>query len=126
MLRRALQNHGVDPRQAFAAELVFEELASNVVRHAGGAARLPGPPALEVAVELRRDELILRLEDDGGPFDPFSGPPRALPASLEQAAGGGLGLILVRKAATRTTYERRDGRNCVVVAIGAPSDSVAG
>jgi serine/threonine-protein kinase RsbW len=99
--RVALDACGVHGPARHNAELVFEEVASNVVRH-GHAAEIE----LSLDREPATNAIILTFEDAGPPFDPLQHPTPTLPTSLEDAPLGGLGLLLVRKVSTRLDYER--------------------
>jgi serine/threonine-protein kinase RsbW len=110
-VRAALEHAGVHGRARGSAELVFEEVFSNVVRH-GAASQI------EVAVARDDNSLILSFEDDGPPFDPLQHPDPVLPKTVEEASVGGLGLFLVRKVSAGLHYERtRDAKNRLIVTI---------
>lgn len=110
-VRAALDRAGVGGRARGHAELVFEEVVSNVMRH--GAAH-----QIEAGVETRDDSLLLSFEDDGPPFDPLQHPDPVLPKHVDEAREGGLGLFLVRKVAAAVRYERTtEATNRLVVTI---------
>jgi serine/threonine-protein kinase RsbW len=90
---------------AFAIGLCLDEVVTNIAMHVGA-------PAGEILVELEQDEseIVARVTDRGPAFDPRA-EQRALPTSLEEAAIGGLGLVLVQRFATALDYERQDGLN---------------
>lgn len=113
-LHRLLAAEAVDPTVAFNVEVVFEEVAVNIVRY--------GRPRSDVDVTVALDaaQVSLTFEDDGVPFDPDSIPDPELPLSLDEAKVGGLGLLLVRRFATTVRYERVVGeRNRLLVALPA-------
>jgi serine/threonine-protein kinase RsbW len=99
--RAALDACGVRGPARYNAELVFEEVVSNVIRH-GHAAEIEFSLTCEPATHV----IVLTFEDAGPPFDPLAQPLPTLPKSLAEAPLGGLGLLLVRKAATHLQYER--------------------
>lgn len=114
-LRDALDRCHVGGRARFNAELIFEEVVSNVIRH--GDARAI---AVSLACEPQASEIVLTFDDDGRPFDPLDRPIPTLPTTIEDAPLGGLGLLLLRKASTRLHYERTDDqRNRLTVTIPA-------
>lgn len=116
-LRRALESRGVDPRPRHYAELVFEEIVSNIIRH--GCANAPGC-VVEVSLGLKDDAIVLDFEDNARPFDPRAHKVAELPSTLETAGRGGLGLRLVRKASSRIDYQRTpQNRNHLTVTIAA-------
>ena len=114
-LRRALQARAVPDLPRYRAELVFEEIVSNVIRHGACA---DGPCAIDVRVSFARDELIMCFRDNGRAVDPRAQALPQLPRSPEQGEHGGLGLLLVAKAAGRIEYQRtREEKNELTIAI---------
>jgi anti-sigma regulatory factor (Ser/Thr protein kinase) len=113
--RAALEACGARGRARYNAELVFEEIVSNVVRH-GDAAAIE----VSLACEPDADAIVLTFDDDGPPFDPLERPLPGRPTSIEEAPLGGLGLVLVRKASTSLRYERTgEGKNRLTVALAS-------
>jgi anti-sigma regulatory factor (Ser/Thr protein kinase) len=55
--------------------------------------------------------LVARIEDNGSAFDPTQVPPPRVPASLDEAKVGDIGIHLMRSFASGIHYERRDGTN---------------
>jgi anti-sigma regulatory factor (Ser/Thr protein kinase) len=102
-LRGALDGGCADPAARYDAEIIFEEIIANIVRH--GAPR-GGELRIEVAVEFGEDRIVMTFEDDGIPFDPRTHADSVPPASLAEASGRGLGLILVHRAAGTIQYLR--------------------
>jgi len=115
-VRTAVARAGASERARRRADVVFEELVSNVIRH-GHVGRAGH---IEVTVAHHADALVLTFEDDGQAFDPLRHPTPVQPGSLDEAPDGGLGLVLVRKASTHLQYERTpDEKNRLVVTIGS-------
>lgn len=111
-----LSVRGTSARASFHTELAFEELVTNVIRHAY-AGRPAGGIPIRIDVRVERSHIVLAVEDDGPPFDPASAPDQGLPASIEEARVGGLGLRFIRAAAARIAYERLGERNRVTVCV---------
>jgi serine/threonine-protein kinase RsbW len=115
-LRATLESRGIGSRPLYSAELVFEEIVSNVIRH-GCSDR--AQCTVEVHMRFEENAIVMTFEDDGPPFDPRSYALPALPRTLEEARHGGLGLLLVNKASQRIEYEwTGTRRNRVTVTIG--------
>lgn len=92
--------------------VALDELLTNTIEY-GFAGRADGEGGGEasIEVELWPDRVSLRLTDDGRPFDPFGmAPPPAVPDAI-----GGLGIHLVRGLMDEVSYQRRKGRNVVVL-----------
>lgn len=113
-LGTVLEAGGVGARGRFQAELVFEEIVTNVVRYGYDDQELH---LVDVAVSVEGDDVVMVVSDDGKPFNPLERAAPEMPASLAEAHVGGLGIMLVRKAARDVSYERRDGRNVLTVLI---------
>ena len=103
-----------DAHLARSAELVLEELVTNIVRHAYGQAG--GPIEVDLQVEDERIRLI--VADEGPPFDPLSS------AALERPTGEGKrGLLLLRHLTSDLHYVRSpDGRNVTTCVIEPTSE----
>ncbi len=82
------------------AEVVVEEVALNAFRHGGA-----GEVTLEAA-EVE-DGWRLRFEDAGAAFDPTASP--AAPSARAAMGEGGLGRVMVARAARRLGYARVAG-----------------
>jgi serine/threonine-protein kinase RsbW len=96
-------------------ELILEEVLMNLVMHAH---EDPTGHEVHLAVHQRDDEVDLRFEDDGRPFDPTASEPSPTAGTLEDARIGGLGLPLLRRRARRLHYKRCGGRNVFTVTVG--------
>jgi serine/threonine-protein kinase RsbW len=113
--RAALAADGVRGRPRHHAELVFEEVVSNIIRHGTSDG---GVHQIEVSLARAGDVLVLTFDDDGVLFNPLEREDPVLPSSIDEATLGGLGVLLVRKSATRLHYERTpDQRNRLEVTI---------
>ncbi len=113
-LGTALDAAGVGPRGRFQSELVFEEMVTNVIRYGYDDEELH---VVDVAVRVVDADVVMVVSDDGKPFNPLERAAPEQPHSLAEAQVGGLGIMLVRKAARQMSYERRDGRNLLTVRI---------
>jgi len=113
-LREFLQQRGLAERPLYDAELVFEEMVTNTIRHGYPG---PGGHAIEVRVGLSDDQCLLTFDDDAQAFDPTAAAAPVLPDSIEDAKIGGLGIMLVKKVASTMQYQRLNGRNTLRVSI---------
>lgn len=111
LLERAtafLAGHGAAPGVAYKVELALEELVTNTIKYgyADGERH-----EIEATLVWDPPRVVLRLADDGRPFDPLAAPPPDLDAPLEARPVGGLGLHLIRRMAEGVAYCRTGGRN---------------
>jgi serine/threonine-protein kinase RsbW len=116
-VRSALDACHVNGRARFWVEVAFEEIVTNIVRHSYTDERAH---EIDVRLTCGPGAIVLAIEDDGQPFDPLQRPEPKRPASIDEVPLGGLGIPLVRKAATDLRYERTpDGKNRLTVTLPA-------
>lgn len=116
-LQVELDRDELNPGTRYSVELVFEEIVANIVRHGSGGGEISG---VDVAVDVQVgvDAIVMTFDDGGVPFDPVGRPDPRKPTSIEDTPIGGLGLMMVRKAATAMRYERTpEQRNRLVVTL---------
>ena len=105
-----LAERGIDPEHAHDADLVIEELFTNMVKYGGGQA--------DIAIGLDADpaRLTIELRDFGvEEWDVTQSGPVDVEAPLEQRRPGGLGLHLVKRVAENFRYAYRDRTSIVTV-----------
>jgi anti-sigma regulatory factor (Ser/Thr protein kinase) len=109
-----LAHHAPTPTLVFNVELILEETLMNVIWHAytDQAEHL-----IRLELQVDADDVVMRFEDDGVPFDPLQAAPLVAPTSINNAVPGGLGLLLVRKCARSVIYQRVAGKNCLAVRV---------
>jgi serine/threonine-protein kinase RsbW len=113
-LLRVLEGVDASPQGVYDAELVLEELFTNVVRYG---LRADADSVVSIAFVAQADGLAITIENEGVEFDPRTVPEPERPTCLEEARIGGLGLVLVRRVARRLEYERAGGRNRVTAVL---------
>ena len=111
-IERDLASAGIaEPvRQSLAT--VLDELLANVVMHAQAAR---GP--VHVHLRRRKDELIVRLRYCAAAFDPTAIAAAQLPATLEAARPGGVGIAMVRAMTREFAHRYRRGENHLRVRV---------
>ncbi len=102
-----LASHGVPDAEMMRIELAVEEVFVNIASYAypdgGGDAK--------VSVAVINDDVTIRFEDRGVPFDPLKADEPDTDASLEEREIGGLGIFLVKEMMDDVRYEYKDGKN---------------
>lgn len=111
-VRSACREEGVGEEDMLSIELICDELAANVCRHAYGGT---GEGSYELEIRFEEGECIIRIVDSAPPFDPTQRKEADTSASLEEREIGGLGIHLVRRHVDRMRYRRRSGQNVVTV-----------
>jgi anti-sigma regulatory factor (Ser/Thr protein kinase) len=117
-MANAVETHavaaGVPPERAILLVVALDEILTNVIAHG----RLGADDIIAVTVEVRGDTLAATVEDPGPAFDPLQEAPQpVLDGSVEDRPVGGLGLHIVKTVARRITYERRQGRNRLMMEV---------
>jgi len=113
-VKRYLEPLGPSEQAMFRVELVQEECLMNIIWHAFESDQ---EHIVQANVRVDGNDIVLRFEDSGRPFDPTQAPEPQLPTSLANAVPGGLGLMLVRKFASGVAYQRIDERNRLTVTL---------
>ncbi len=76
---------------------------------------------LEHQIELRftlyEKALMIVIEDDAMPFNPFEGDSADISLSIEEREIGGLGIHLIKKLMSSYDYQRKANKNVVVLTI---------
>lgn len=104
----------LDPRMVYKANLVLEEILTNIVKYAYDDTDVH---SITVRVETRERNVLLIVEDDGIPFNPLeqADPPQR--DRIEQLPVGGLGIHLVKHTATTLMYTRKHGKNILTIGL---------
>ena len=119
-LHAILAAREVVPGRIADAELIAEELLSNIVRAAGTQAR-----GVELSMDcaLLPSGIVLTVRDDGPGFDPLSLPDPQLDADIADRAIGGLGIPIVKQLADDCRYMRSGGWNVLEIRLARMPDS---
>ena len=104
--------HGLPTNVLFKVNLALDEVVTNVMRHAYSGAL---EREIHVTLTLSGGSLIVRVEDEGRPFDPLQSPPPDIDASIEHRPVGGLGIHLVRSVMDTVEYRRENDRNVLLM-----------
>lgn len=90
--------------------IVLDELLNNVVNYAYDDEELH---EIEVEVELSGKRLVITIEDDGVPFNPFGREKPDTSSKIDDREIGGLGIHLVRSVMDEYDYQRHIDKNLV-------------
>ena len=96
----------------FAAKLALEELLTNTISYGYGD---KSTQFIEIRLEVRGDQLIIRTADDGLAFDPRTAKEPNTQSSLKDREIGGLGVHLVKNLMDGFEYRHKDGKNHVTL-----------
>ena len=97
-------------------KLAVEELGINIINYSDGEGAGAEPRHAEIEIASDADEVVVRIADDGRPFDPFAEAPAPdLESGIDIRPIGGLGVHLVKTMMNEARYRREDGRNQVTL-----------
>ncbi len=93
---------GLSEEQSSELEGAVDEACTNVIRYA-----FPGDTTGEITIICApvADGLLVRILDQGKPFDPQQGDKIAMAKQLYDPASGGLGLNLIRQLIDEVQYQ---------------------
>ncbi len=94
--------------------VIFDDLLNNTISHGFDDSE---EHEIVIQIEVMHDRLLIKLSDDGIPFNPFDriGPDTTL--SVEEREIGGLGVLLVTKMTDSHSYQRLRNRNIITLTI---------
>lgn len=94
--------------------LVLEEAISNIIFYA-----YEGEEKKEEEIDLslgyEKPYLVIRLSDNGCPFDPTARQDPDLSLTAEERPIGGLGIFLIKKLMDEVSYQRVNGKNVLIL-----------
>lgn len=111
------ETYGIAPDQAFKINLALDEAMANVVSYAY-------PEGSEGAITLTADKeddtIVLRITDEGAPFDPTKEGDVDTTLSVEERPIGGLGIFLIKQMMDTVAYQRIGNKNVLIMEVRCP------
>jgi len=122
-LSRWLEQQGVPRDRIARVQLAVEEALVNVIRYAyqgkEGEVELRG----EIADDQR---LVIKILDNGMPFDVGTVPHPDTSCSLRERKVGGLGIYLINKMVDELCYRREGNRNVLTMFVSRSNGNLTG
>jgi serine/threonine-protein kinase RsbW len=106
------RRHQLPSKVAFDLQVALEEIVTNVIAYGF---EDNNEHHIRLSLSLEPSELKAEVEDDGKPFNPLEAPSPDPEQPLAERAVGGLGIHLVRQLMDDIIYQRRGGRNVLVM-----------
>lgn len=107
-----LEEKAVDPQAAYRINLVLEEMVTNIIKYGYDK---PRRHEIRVLLEIRNDDVVVLIEDEGHEFNPLMQPEKEMAVPLEKREVGGLGIHLIRKLLDHIDYRRENGKNILEI-----------
>jgi anti-sigma regulatory factor (Ser/Thr protein kinase) len=111
-IRQFCEDRGVSKRQTFEINLALDELFTNIISHGF---EDNNEHHVNVTCKSEGDKLKITIEDDGVPFNPTAAPHPNLKCAFKDREIGGLGIHLIRSYMDHIEYNRRGGKNILVL-----------
>ncbi|MFP4497641.1 MAG: ATP-binding protein [Vulcanimicrobiota bacterium] len=108
------QDYNLKEETVFTINLVLDELITNIIRH-GYNDECEHYIDLVVCADEDDSSIILRLMDDGEPFNPLDYPEPDIHAPLEERKPGNMGIHLVKNMTDDLKYRRENGKNILLI-----------
>jgi len=96
----------------FEINLALEEVVNNIISYAY---RDKNEHQIYIHMKLEGTDLVLKVEDDGIPFNPLEVTEPDIKKPLEERQPGGLGLFFVRKLIDTLEYRRDKDKNIFII-----------
>jgi serine/threonine-protein kinase RsbW len=103
---------GLSQRTLFQLNLVIDELVTNIINYAY---RDDAEHRITVIIRFEEASLVVRVEDDGVPFNPVLSEVPDCSCPVERRVVGKLGIHLARQFADDLVYERCGDRNILTI-----------
>ena len=106
------QTIGLSQKSIFQINLALDELFTNIISYGYND---QGRHRILFAISCQDGTIVIRVEDNGVPFDVATFKSADLKNTLDDCRVGGLGLHLIRKLMDEISYERQDDKNIVTL-----------
>ena len=103
---------GLSSKMVFEISLAMEELVGNIISYGFADDAVHW---IKVALSHADGTLIIRLEDDGIPFDPLKAQEPDCDCPMDERTIGNLGIHLTRKLMDDMFYERFGNKNILIL-----------
>jgi anti-sigma regulatory factor (Ser/Thr protein kinase) len=100
--------------------MAFDELLTNIISYAY---QDDDQHDIGIQLYLKQNSIVIIVDDDGLPFNPFQADTPDTQLSIEERDIGGLGIHLIRKIMDNVSYQRKAGQNIVTLTKNFEKDS---
>jgi serine/threonine-protein kinase RsbW len=118
-LESICQSLNLSQKCKFEINLALDELFTNIISYGFDDDE---EHVIEITIDLKPDEVVLRVEDDGVPFNPVEASAPEVACSVENCRIGGLGIHLIRNLMDEICYRRCGNRNVLIMKKNIPAE----
>lgn len=108
---------GMHPKRVMHLQLAVEEAAVNVCNYAY---QIP-PGEMQILITHEDKRFVVRIMDEGVPFDPLTLEAPDLKAKIEERSVGGLGVYLMKRVMDEVHYFREGKKNILTLTVNLES-----
>jgi len=106
------QSIGISDKSMFEMNLALDELFTNIISYGFQDCQ---EHIIKVSITVEGDQLQMRIEDDGVPFNPLESETPDIQCGIEDCKIGGLGIHLIKKLMDDIQYQRVANKNILVL-----------
>ena len=103
---------GISDKSMFEMNLALDELFTNIISYGFQDCQ---EHIIKVSITVEGDQLQMRIEDDGVPFNPLESETPDIQCGIEDCKIGGLGIHLIKKLMDDIQYQRVADKNILVL-----------
>ena len=111
---KAARSAGFNDKDVYAVELAVDEACTNIIEHAYEG---KGGGEIECTCDIKPDQLVITIKDQGKPFNPDVIPEPDFSVGLEALKPRGAGLFIMRKMMDEVAFkfDRKKGNTLRMV-----------
>ncbi|MCD6205001.1 MAG: ATP-binding protein [Candidatus Marinimicrobia bacterium] len=106
------RQHSLSEKIIFTFHLAIDEILTNIISYGYTD---QNDHNIDIPYSLEKNQLKLKITDDGNPFDPTQAPKPDLKSDLEHRKIGGLGIYLIKNMMNDIKYSSENGKNTLVL-----------
>ena len=103
---------GVSDKYIFEMNLALDELFTNIISYGFQDQQ---EHTIKISITIEGDQLQMRIEDDGVPFNPLESKTPDFQCGIEECKIGGLGIHLIKKLMDDIQYQRVADKNILAL-----------
>lgn len=111
-LESICQSLNLPQKCKFEINLALDELFTNIISYGFDDEE---EHLIEITIDAEPDQVVIRIEDDGVPFNPVEASQPEIGCSVENCRVGGLGIHLIKNLMDEICYQRCGNRNVLIL-----------